>query len=58
MSEPDVLLQLIDAPSKMVMPLYTHIEALRQWIASGGTEPNWSKYPRGTRRYKRYVTKY
>ena len=58
MTDPNALLQLIDAPSKMTMPLHTHIEALRLLLAGGGSDPDWARHPRGTRRYKRYVTKF
>ena len=52
--DPHETLRLIDAcKSANSLKCVEMCEHLRRWIAMGGFHPDWTKYPKGTRRYRK-----
>jgi len=50
---PTPLLARIDQPERVNADAQAALGELRQWLAGGGFQPKWDRYPRGTERYRR-----
>ncbi len=50
---PTPILARIDQPDRVNADAQAAIKELRHWLVSGGFQPTWDRYPRGTARYRR-----
>lgn len=55
LAEQDQIAQLPKQHNYDRYRLYDLRVALRDWLASGGFEPDWAKYPAGTASYRKWA---